>query len=143
MIFALLITAAVISSLDKFGNSPQLANSLLSSRRSLPSLIAIGVEEEDGKREEVVVVVFVEEKRPGVLEDDKPKKTKLIHPSVAIVGSGLKSDMAFITHLLRQQSTRLWERYDTFPGSYRIALSVSQILLAFMGYNNDDEIEDG
>ena len=160
-----------MTSLDKYGSSPQINNARVASQKyGFPTVIAIAYKEEEtdsgnGKEnqstqaEEVIVVVSLEKQRPGVkIYDDKSSrndfplaqttKLQLIgqehgQASIAILGSGLKSDLTFITNLLRRHATRLWERYDILPDSNRIALSASQILLAFMGYNAEDEIQDG
>lgn len=161
-----------ISSLDKYGSSPQINNARIASQRyGLPTVIAIAsnLEETDLgsakenqsiQSEEVIVVVSLEKRRPGVkvygdkgaVINDVPlgraTKLQLIgrehgQTSIAILGSGLKADLTFIANLLRRHATRLWERYDILPDSNRIALAASQIMLAFMGYSVDDEIQDG
>jgi len=123
------------TALDQYGSSPQINNARLASELHSMPTIAVSAGSS-------VVIATLERRQLGGIS--RPK-CKIIGKSqdhvLAIMGSGLAGDAAFIERLLRRDVINTWERYDNFPNCHRVAATASRIMLAFMGYN--DEIQDG
>lgn len=124
-----------MSSLDNYGNCPQINNARLASDiYSRPTIIAVSNSN--------IIAVYLENDQKGTIPF---KKINLIGKSeegvLATIGSGLASDINFVNRLLRKDVMYSWERYDTLPDCSRISNTVSRIMLAFMNYS--DEITDG
>ena len=124
-----------LSSLDEYGNSPQINNARLASEMySRPTIIAAAGEN--------IVAAYLENVKVGTIPF---KRIALIGKSeqgvLATIGSGLASDVDFINRLIRKDVMYSWERYDTLPECTRISYTISRIMLAFMNYS--DEIRDG
>jgi len=105
--------------------------------------------------EEAILVISLERKIPGrfyppssnqpiALPQKQEGKINVLayedhlgySKSIAIIGSGFKSDLVFLLNLLRRYSCNYWERYDIFPDGHHMALAVSQVMLRFMGYDD-------
>ena len=128
-------TYTSLSSLDEYGNSPQINNARLASETySKPTIVAAS-----GCS---IIAAYLENVQKGTIPF---QRINLIGKSeegiLATIGSGLASDVNFINRLLRKEVMYSWERYDTLPDCSRVSNTVSRIMLAFMNYS--DEISDG
>lgn len=124
-----------LSSLDEYGNSPQINNARLASEMySRPTIIAAAGDN--------IIAAYLENVKLGTIPF---KRMALIGKSeqgvLATIGSGLASDVDFINRLIRKDVMYSWERYDTLSECSRISSTISRIMLAFMNYS--DEIRDG
>jgi 20S proteasome alpha/beta subunit len=141
-----------ITALDKFGNSVQLRNANLSSRHG--SLVVAAKATSSG----AIVVCSIDQRSPGL---KRPARGAAQNPLVHIIGmdddiaedergrivalvcSGIKADAVLLRSLLREQSRRVWERYDSTLTVNRVSDSLAQVLLSFMGYDRSREVNDG
>lgn len=94
------------------------------------------------------MIVSIERKLAGVIQSSNKGKVHVIAKDHckkmnALIGSGLQSDIVYIVSLLRKHVHELWERYDAIPNLDRVAMDITQVLLCFMGYGVQDEINDG
>ena len=160
-----------ITALDQYGQSTQLRHAqLASSQYGSLTIIAIATtskssssqirndddDHDDGKGEEEQVIVcctLPNPTSPGLKRISK-RSYQLIQPLshdlssnppviTAMVGSGMKPDIQFLTKTLREYARRIWERYDVTPSVSRISQAMAQVCLSFMGYDLEDEIMDG
>lgn len=149
---------ASINSLDKYGNSVQIRNARLSSLKHGTTIIAaVSTDyQDDGSAEQTDRIIVCSLKPSGSKQLGRvTTNTEMINfltplPDdennsriVAMVASGLQSDKRFIVSSLRRYSMRVWERFDSVPNCDRMAQACSQVFLAFMGYNIQDEVGDG
>lgn len=158
-------TYTPIASLDQYGSVPQIRNAATASdlHGSL-TLVGVAnrfpPEPHINVSEEAIVVVSLERNIPGriypastqtqalgqkqggkihvVAYQEEQDERGIVHGysnSIAIIGSGFKSDLGFLLNLLRIYACNYWERYDIFPQGHQIAWAVSQVMLRFMGYD--------
>ena len=142
-----------INELNEYGSSPQINNARLASTlHGALTIVALSIPSN------CIVVTSLERKLPGVIiQDDNigssgsSSSSSKIHVLAkeksqkiqAIIGSGLQSDITFITSLLRKHISLCWERYDSIPSLEKITLDTTEIMTCFMGYDVNDEIRDG
>ena len=150
-----------ITQLDQYGSSPQINNARLASTlHGALSIAAISIPSNS------ITVVSIERKLPGVVVEDSSSassslslqggqgkiqmicqeghdhgQSSSVH--LAVIGSGLQSDITYIVSLLRKHASECWARYDSIPSLDRITMDASQVMLCFMGYDIHDEIQDG
>ena len=100
--------------------------------------------------DEAIVVISLEKNIPGrihqggkirILAENYEQQRKENHQSdgiqyMALVGSGFKADIPFLTNLVRRYICNFWERYNLFPHGYHVAYIISQVMLRFMGYDD-------
>lgn len=140
------LTIAALSAADTHGTNDIALKSndgtivIMSLERKLPGVKI------DSQRGKVHIISTQEEEREpeeGVqqqLQQDR-NYSKRIN---AIIGSGLQSDVTYITSLLRKHSIQqVWDRYDSMPDLNRLSCDVGNIMTCFMGYNVNEEIQDG
>jgi len=158
-----------ITALDQYGQSTQLRHAQLASSRygaltlaamaTLPpsSSTSSSTSSHDNQEEETVIVcaTLPNQSSAGL----KSKSSTLLqivafdtsssahNPKdqsiVAMMGSGIKPDVQFVTSHIRDYSRRIWERYDVIPTSHRLSRAVSELCRSFMGYDISEEIMDG
>ncbi len=132
-----------ITELDQYGSSPQINNARLASAlHGALTLVAISIPSNE------ILVLSLERKLPGVIIPPNKGKVHIIAQERgtkvnAVIGSGMNSDITYIVSLLRKYVSGLWERYDSIPSLDRVAMSATQVMLCFMGYDVQDEINDG
>lgn len=128
-----------ISSLDKYGSSPQLRNALLASTRHgnliltastanavisvAPRFISSNIKRNPSLNRMINIIS----------RDDAPGGD-----TTAIICSGLKADADLLIKILREYGRRVWERYDRTPGHDTVSNILSEVLLSFMGYESVD-----
>ena len=132
-----------IRDLDQYGSSPQINNARLASTlHGTLTIAALSIPSNS------IIVVSIERKLTGVIIPPNKGKVHIIAQEHgkkvnALVGSGLQSDITYIVSLLRKHASEIWERYDSIPSLDRVAMDATQVMLCFMGYAVQDEINDG
>jgi len=143
-------TYKAITVLDKYGSSSEIKKARLASELYGATTVAAIATSSTTTRDEAVIVVSRERKTPGVIQTDGGGKVQMLASDegqrllyAAMIGSGLKSDLTFVSKLLRRHASMYWERYDSIPNCNRIALSASQVVQSFNGYDFESEVNDG
>lgn len=128
-----------VTALDKYGNSVQLRHARESSSRYGTLIVAARSSTE-------VVVVSLFTPRPGVLTHSRSvlERVSSIDPeSTMMICTGVKADASWLVRLMREYSSRAWERYNVAPSPSRVADALSEAFLSFMGYDRSLEWHDG
>ena len=132
--------------LNQYGNSEQIQNA----KKAATMHGTLVVAAHDATNNSTMVLSVLDDRHAGQIESiNSPKMLHLIHqnPSftrssyqkVALVCTGLKGDANWLVQRVRAYSHRVWTRYNTFLDSSGAAFAVSQYMLRFWGYDDEDE----